>query len=402
MQEVEGITLKEVILKTRELIAGRGPITGHTLDDAEEDARKTIGQSSSRQMGQTAARELSTEWSLMRLIESLRGCTNVVICPKMGVLHRDLKPSNIMIGKHGEVIVMDWGVAKSFQNLAAEALGPNEVQDTLPIAYRRTETIHGSVSGTPAFMSPEQASGDSRAMTVAADVFSLGCILYMILTGEPPAKGEAREILNQARDGLKPIWPDHHSLPAVLIELVERTMQTDINKRLDSAEMLGRELRYWVEGMQLKEQASEAVAEARRIRSAVKKLMEEAQQLEDEARQLLEHLPSYTPVSKKRVAWQLEERADELRVQAAVKEVAYLELFRSALRYDSDSEAHDDLAHYYHEQHMRAERSNELALARRHEVNLWRHNRGIYDQYLSGHVNISLQVDAEWSSQHFS
>ena len=187
-----------------------------------------------------------------------------------------------MIGKHGEVIVMDWG-EKPFQNLAAEAPCPNEVQDTQPIAYRRTETIWIGL-GDPGNYVSRTGFGRLSAMTVAADATGH---LDDDSTGEPPAKGEAREILNQARDGLKPIWPDHHSLPAVLIELVERTMQADINKRLDSAEMLGRELRYWVEGMQLKEQASEAVAEARRIRSAVKKLLEEAQQLEDEARQLL-------------------------------------------------------------------------------------------------------------------
>jgi serine/threonine protein kinase len=99
-----------------------------------------------------------------------------------GVVHRDLKPSNIMVGPFGEVLVMDWGVAKI---LARPALDGSE-----PDAPARSDgTQPGTRMGTPEFMSPEQKEGDVAAVGPASDVYALGAVLFWLMTGQAPIQG---------------------------------------------------------------------------------------------------------------------------------------------------------------------------------------------------------------------
>jgi tRNA A-37 threonylcarbamoyl transferase component Bud32 len=118
-------------------------------------------------------------------------CEAVAFAHARGVIHRDLKPSNVMLGGFGEALVMDWGIAKV---LAAEPL-PAPVRPAAPplpaAGYLTTgsgggETLPGQAKGTPAFMAPEQARGEVARVGTATDVFGLGGILCVILTGQPP------------------------------------------------------------------------------------------------------------------------------------------------------------------------------------------------------------------------
>jgi serine/threonine-protein kinase len=120
-----------------------------------------------------------------------------------GVVHRDLKPSNVMVGAFGEVQVVDWGLAKVLaQRGAAEEHGRSD--DASMVETLRTESaaqsMAGSVFGTPAYMSPEQARGEVEQLDERSDVFSLGAILCEILTGSPPFSGDRRAALQQARN----------------------------------------------------------------------------------------------------------------------------------------------------------------------------------------------------------
>jgi tetratricopeptide (TPR) repeat protein len=128
------------------------------------------------------------------------------------IIHRDLKPANVMVGAFGEVQVMDWGLAKV---LSAPQPEPERVSDaTLPLDPNATmpeldpplikpnATRTGTVLGTPAFMPPEQAAGAVELLDQRSDVFSLGAILCVLLTGRPPYAGaSAVEVVHRAARG---------------------------------------------------------------------------------------------------------------------------------------------------------------------------------------------------------
>jgi len=121
-------------------------------------------------------------------------CQTMAYAHARGVIHRDLKPNNVMVGSFGEVQVMDWGLAKVLRtgsDVDLETSDPD--RETIVQTARsgsETQASHaGSVLGTPAYMSPEQARGEVDAVDERADVFSLGAILCEILTGHPPYSG---------------------------------------------------------------------------------------------------------------------------------------------------------------------------------------------------------------------
>jgi serine/threonine-protein kinase len=134
-------------------------------------------------------------------------CQTVAYAHARGVIHRDLKPSNVMVGSFGEVQVMDWGLAKVLrrdgERPRAEQPAPNETVVATQRSSGDSELSQaGSVLGTPAYMAPEQARGETDRVDRRADVFALGSILSEVLTGEPAFTGSsAREILAAAGRG---------------------------------------------------------------------------------------------------------------------------------------------------------------------------------------------------------
>ncbi len=128
---------------------------------------------------------------LLAIFESV--CQTMAYAHSKGVLHRDLKPANIMVGAFGEVQVVDWGLAKvlSRGGVADEKRAKESLHSVIETVRSGpgssgSDSIVGSVMGTPAYMSPEQAAGEIEKLDERADVFSLGAILCEILTGRPP------------------------------------------------------------------------------------------------------------------------------------------------------------------------------------------------------------------------
>src|SRR5690606_17688381 len=140
----------------------------------------------------------------------LKVCDAIDFAHNKGILHRDLKPENIMVGQFGEVLVMDWGLAKQIeapQKPGTSKLPANETASfTLDVALGAAdedsrETREGTISGTPAYMAPEQAKGNVRELSQRTDIFCIGAILYELLCLVPPyLAANITDALDQARE----------------------------------------------------------------------------------------------------------------------------------------------------------------------------------------------------------
>ncbi len=160
--------------------------------------------------GETLARQLGDREAvtddrrrLLSVFEDV--CQTMAYAHARGVVHRDLKPANIMVGAFGEVQVVDWGMGKVLasggvadEKRAADKQSAMSVIETVRSQGHGTQSLMGSVMGTPAYMPPEQARGDVEAMDERSDVFALGAILCEILTGLPPYVGELEELIGMA------------------------------------------------------------------------------------------------------------------------------------------------------------------------------------------------------------
>jgi PAS domain S-box-containing protein len=212
-------------------------------------------------------------------------CNTVAYAHSRGVLHRDLKADNVMLGDFGEVIVLDWGLAKLLGHEdedAAETSRP--AGDELPDA---SLTIHGEVVGTPAYMAPEQAEGRLEAIDARTDVYGLGAILYEILTGQPPFVGvNTLDVLHKAARGNPPrpreLWPD---VPPALEETCRKAMAKDPAQRYARAEELAHEVQHWQEVQRCR--AEDALRRQTEILRSILNNMSEGVLVSDEAGNLL-------------------------------------------------------------------------------------------------------------------
>ena len=184
--------------------------------------------------------EYERKYRLRTLLEIfLKVCDGIAFAHSKGIIHLDLKPDNIQVGDYGEVLVLDWGLARKIDD---EQPDGDEVPE-IPLLKATRMTMDGIVKGTPEYMAPEQAAGRNSRRGRRTDIYSLGAILYSMLTLDKPFAGEnTQEIIRNVLDGN--IIPPHtfaaagRHIPQALEFVIYKAMERSPSRRYASVAAL--------------------------------------------------------------------------------------------------------------------------------------------------------------------
>jgi serine/threonine-protein kinase len=361
-------------------------VVGRTLDEV------TRGVHHAWRLGRDAHEGVSRH----RLIELfLRACEAVAYAHDRGVVHRDLKPGNILVGEYGEVLVVDWGLAKVLGNPS----------DDRAILVRRAAAFHtgaGAIAGTPLFTSPEQARGGAATVGPQADVYSLGAILYQVLCDRPPRlERDVDSLLRRIAEG-GPVRAPSQACPELGIDegldaICLRALSASAEARYRDAGGLAADLAAWLDGARRRERALLLVREADDFLAESARQAAEAERLETEAAAALAALAPTEPVSRKEEAWAKQDLARQCRADAELARGRSVQVLRGALTHAPDlAEAHERLADAFQRQHVRLEREGRHDEARGVEAELRAHDRpGRWTPWLRGIGALTLVTDPE-------
>lgn len=309
-------------------------------------------------------------------------CQAVAFAHEQGVVHRDLKPSNIMIGDYGDVMVLDWGLARLLEG--------SMVQSSQRDMGALMATGSGIIMGTPMYMAPEQALGEVRAIGPPTDVYALGAILYAVLSGRPPfdANSTPSTVLTEV-----PL-PLDARLPDTLRTLSEQAMQRDPADRPQTAGAMADVLSSWLTGAADRARALELVTQAETLGAQANALVGQERELRASAATLLAEVPLHAPAEEKVTGWANEDAAQGIANRRVLLEAERLQRVHAALNLAPElPEARAIIANHHRAAAERAEQDRDATTAAVHLTALTAFDDGAHADWLAGRGDIRVQTE---------
>jgi serine/threonine protein kinase/formylglycine-generating enzyme required for sulfatase activity len=365
--------------------------------DVYYSMKRVQGQSLGEVLDELRAGDSETEArnNLLHLLGIYRSaCQAVAYAHTRRVVHRDLKPANIMLGDFGEVLLMDWGVARLLDDAPEELIsGQHEGASLLA-------TADGAMVGSPAYMAPEQFTRDGTAVSPASDVYALGVILYELLTLHRPYRAETlgRLLYLAAKGDLRrpsEVAPERE-IPAEIEAICLRALSLRPENRYDDAGQLTKALEDWLEGVGPRNEADRLVAQGHELLMQFRAKASEAEEAELRVRTLETELKPWDPLPMKRLSWEAEQERDDAVASADACFGDCEAAFESALSHVANYKpAQLGLAKLYWIRFLQAEERRDARWMRRWQELIERLAEDEYARRLKGDGTLTVTTQPE-------
>jgi len=334
---------------------------------------------------------------LPRLLKRFsRVCLTVAYAHDSGIIHRDLKPANILLGAYGEVYVVDWGLAKLYdEDIAPDAPVPDSRDD-------------GEVAGTPYYMSPEQIRGENSELDPRTDVYSLGVILYRILTGRFPFDDDSVTALLLQVETEDPPDPrevvEEREVPDPLAEAALEALAHEPGDRM-SARQLGERVTDYLEGVKERrrraERAENLLDRARALHEAYLQTRETVETQHSELDERLAALGPSDGLEVRRLLWEQQHRIDERAHEAEELYSKCVQATRESLELAETDEARRLLTDLYWYKYEEARDDRDEAKAVYFRSLVEEYDEGRYDDRLADEASLLVRLPPDADGELF-